>query len=457
MKDVIVIGGGAGGVPAAIRAAQLGAEVAIVEANQFGGLCMNRACVPFGHMMIAAHILGAANFGQKMGLSFDNVSKDFSALIKRQEELIDFMRQGVVSTLKKNRIELLEGKGRLAGKGRVEVNGKTIDCKHVILATGAAWSKPGFPGGDLEEVIHTDTLLNMAQLPKRVLLFGRSPWLLEIAQFLNSFGSEATVAVQEKAILPNESKTIHSRLRKALKDQGIDIRREAHITNVVKQKDGLQVALSAKEGKETVSADYILYIEREAALKDLGLPSVGLDEGQDYIETDARMETRVKGVYAIGDLTGPSDRHYSHFSSEGGILAAENAMGLAAALNPHTFTRVLYTRPQVACVGLTPKEAKAAGYDTLVGAAPYSMNPFGMLLAENEGIVEVVAESKYGEILGAHFIGGNAADMAGQAVLAIQLEATLEDLARASFPHPTLSESLSEAARNALGRHIYLP
>ncbi|MDZ7697789.1 MAG: NAD(P)/FAD-dependent oxidoreductase [Deltaproteobacteria bacterium] len=457
MKDVIVIGGGAGGVPTAIRASQLGAEVAIVEAHQFGGLCMNRACVPFGHMMIATHILGAVEFGQKMGLSFDNLSMDFAALKKRQDELIDFMRKGVTSTLKKNNIELIEGKGQLAGKGKVAVNGETMDCKTVILATGATWAKPDFPGGDLDGVINTDDLLKMDALPDRVLLFGRSPWLLEIAQFLNRFGSEAIVAIQDKAILPDESKTIHSRLRKVLKDQGIDVRREADITKVSEQKKGIQVDLTAKEGKETVSVDCILYIEREAALKDLGLPRVGLDENLEYIETDDRMETQAKGVYAIGDLTGPGARHYSHFSSEGGIVAAENAMGLTAAMNPHTFTRVLFTRPQVACVGLTPKAAKKAGYDTVVGAAPYGMNPFGMLMAENEGIVEVVAENKYGEILGVHFIGSNAAEMAGQAVLTIQLEATLEDLARASFPHPTLSESLSEAARNALGRHIYLP
>jgi len=459
MKDVIVIGGGAGGVPTAIRAAQLGGDVAIVESRDFGGLCMNRGCVPFGHMMVASDILGFVAFGKKMGLSFEGISKDYSVLKKRQDELIDFMKQGVTSTVKKNGIEIINGKGNVVGKGKVEVDGKTISCKKIILATGATWVKPDFPGGDLEEVINSDDFLNTDKLPKKVLLFGRSPWLLEIAQFLHRFDSEVVVATQDKTILPDESKTIRSRLKKALKDQGLNIKREAKIRGAskAKGKDGLSVDLDSKEGSETVVVDRILYIERTASLKGLGLTSIGLDENREYLEVNDKMETRADGVYAIGDLTGPQSKHYSHFSSEGGIVAAENAMGLASSMNPMTFTRVLFTQPQVASVGLTPKEAKKAGHDVVVGAAPYGMNPYGMLLAENEGIVEIVGEKKYGEVLGAHFIGSNASEMAGQAILAIQLEATLEDLARASFPHPTLSESLAEAARDALGRHIYLP
>ena len=457
MKDVVVIGGGAGGVPTAIRAAQLGGDVAIIESREVGGLCMNRGCIPLGHMMAASDILGAVAFGKKMGLSFDGISKDYSVLKKRQDELIDFMRQGVTSTIKKNNIEFIAGKGKIAGKEKVEVDGKTISCKKIILAAGATWVRPNFPGSDLEEVINSDDFLNADNLPKRVLLFGRSPWLLEIGQFLHRLDSEVMVATQDKTILPDASKTIRSRLRKALKDQGLSIKREAKITGTSKEKGGLRVNLDSKEGSETIIVDRILHIERTASLKGLGLANIGLDENGKYLQVNDKMETGAEGVYAIGDLTGPQSRHYSHLSSEGGIVAAENAMGLVSSMNPMTFTRVLFTQPQVASVGLTPREAKKAGHDVVVGAAPYGMNPYGMLHAENEGIVEVVGEKKYGELIGAHFIGSNASEMVGQAILAIQLEATLEDLARAAFPHPTLSESLSEAARDALGRHIYLP
>ena len=457
MKDVIVIGGGAGGVPAAIRAAQLGAEVAIVEAQAFGGLCMNRGCVPFGHMMLASNVFGAVSLGKKLGLRFDGISPDYGELKKRQDELIGFMRMGVGSTLKKNRIEMIEGRGELAEKGKVTVNGETISCKNVILAVGASWAKPDFPGGDLEGVINSDDLLAADELPERAVLFGSSPWLLEIAQFLHRFGKKVVLATPENSILANESKAIRTRLNKVLKTEGIDIKREAEIIQVVKKKGGLSVEFNFKKGSETVEVDRVIHIERAPSLKGLGLSRVGLDENADFLKVNHRMETGAEGIYAIGDLTGPRERHYSHLSSEGAIIAAENAMGLNSRMNPLTFTRVLFTQPQVANVGMTEKEAKKAGHDVVVGAAPYGMNPLGMLLSENEGIVEVVADKKYGEVLGAHFVGSNVAEMAGQAVLCIQMEGTLEDLARASFPHPTLSESLPEAARNALGRHIYLP
>ncbi len=457
MKDVIVIGGGAGGVPAAIRAAQLGAHVAIVEEKAFGGLCMNRGCVPFGHMMLASNVFGAISFGRKLGFGFDGVTPDYGELKKRQDELIGFMRMGVASTLKKNKIQLMEGRGELSGKGNVSVNGETVSCKNVILATGAVWVRPDFPGGDLEEVINSDDLLAADALPERALLFGRSPWLLEIAQFLHRFGKKVVLATPEKSILKTESKAIRTRLAKALKNDGIEILREAEITHTEKKKNGLSVTVNFKKGSETLEVDRVIHMERTPSLKGLGLASVGLDENAAFLQVDPRMQTGAEGIYAIGDLTGPGERHYSHFSSEGAIIAAENAMGLNSKMNPLTFTRVLFTQPQVVSVGMTEKEAKKAGHDVIVGAAPYGMNPLGMLLSENEGIVEVVADKKYGEILGVHFVGSNVAEMAGQAILCIQMEGTLDDLARASFPHPTLSESLPEAARNALGRHIYLP
>jgi len=457
MKDVIVIGGGAGGVPAAIRAAQLGADVAIIEAKEFGGLCMNRGCVPFGHMMLASNVLGAVSLGKKLGFRFEGINPDYGELKKRQDELIGFMRMGVSSTLKKNNIELIEGKGILAGKGKVAVNGKIRSCKNVILATGASWAKPDFIEGDMEGIINSDDLLTADELPERTLLFGRSPWLLEIGQFLHRFGKKVILATPDKSILPNESKAIRTRLNKALKTEGIDILREAGITRVAKEKGGLSVTLNFKKGSDTLAVDRILYMERAPSLKGLGLASVGLDEDADFLEVDRRMQTGAAGIYAIGDLTGLQERHYSHLSSEGALIAAENAMGLNSRINRLTFARILFTQPQVASVGMTEKEAKTGGYDVIVGAAPYGMNPLGMLLSENEGLVEVVADKKYGEILGAHFVGTNVAEMAGQAILAIGMEGTLEDLARAAFPHPTLSESLPEAARNALGRHIYLP
>jgi len=455
--DVIVLGGGAGGVPASIRAAQLGGRVAIVESDQLGGLCMNRACVPFGHMMAASDILGSLALGKEMGLGIADVKKDFVALIKRQNELISFMRQGVKSQLNKKKVAILQGRGKITGKGKLEVNGKTYDYKNLILASGAKWVKPEFPGSDSDGVITADELLAGEKLPKKILLYGNSPWLISIAQFLNRYGSVVTLAVQEKDLLAAESKVIRSRLAAALKNQGITVWTGAEMAGVKKEKDGLHCSLKVKDRQEALVVESVLSLHRGAALEGLGLENVGYNKSGDYIPVNTRMETGLDGIYAIGDVSSPETKHYSHQSSSGGIVAAENAMGLKSAYDSKNLCRVLFTRPQVACVGLTGKEAKEAGYEVVEGAAPFSMNPLGMILTQTEGIVEVVADKKYGEVLGIHFIGEGASEMAGVGVLALQMEATLEDLARASFPHPTLNESLSDAARECLGRSIFLP
>ena len=437
--DVIVIGGGAGGVPTAMRASQLGGRAAVIECENLGGLCMNKGCVPFGHMMVASHILGSLSLGKEMGLSVPEVSKDYGALMKRQNELIEFMRLGVESTLKKNKVEIIKGKGRITGKGKVAVNGKLLSCKNIILAVGARWEQPDFPGENLEEVINSDGLLNSVTLPKRTLLFGRSPWLIEIAQFLHGFGSEVILATGEKSILSEESKTIRSRLTKALRDRGISILTRAEIKSLKKNKDGVQCVISGKDKEEKVVVDRVISFRRKASLSELGLETVGLDKNAGHITVNERMETAVRGIYAIGDVSSPEKLHYSHLSSAGGIVAAENAMGLDSVFDHRTNCRILFTQPQVACVGLTSKEAKQAGYEVVEGAAPLSMNPFGMITAQTEGLVEVVADKRYGEVLGIHIIGESASEMAGQGVLAIQMEATLEDLSRVVFPHPTLS------------------
>jgi dihydrolipoamide dehydrogenase len=362
-----------------------------------------------------------------------------------------------MSTLKKKNVTVMEGRGRITGKGTLEVKGKSISYGKLILATGAEWHKPLFPGADLDGVINTDLLLIAEKLPPKVLLFGESPWLIEISQFLTSFGSQVTLATPKEGILVGESKTIVTRLRSVLKDDGIGIKMNATIEKVTKKNDGLSVDLSSREGHEEVLVDSVVTFDRSASLKNLGLENIGLDEEQSFLEVNEKTDTGVEGVYAIGDFTAPPERHFSHRAAEMGIVAAENAMGEDASLNPKIHTRVLFTYPEVATVGLTPKEAKAKGYEVVVGSAPLSMNPLGMLLAENEGIVEVVADRTYGELLGVHIIGRNASEMIGQALVAMQLEATFDDLAAIPFPHPTFSESLTEAVRDAMGNPIYLP
>ncbi len=455
--DVVVLGGGAGGVPAAIRAAGLGGRVAVIEDRDLGGLCMNRGCVPFRNMMTASSILGDLVLGKEMGLNFSSVSPAYATVQKRQKGLIGQMRLGVKGLLQKSRVKILNGRGTLAGRGKVEVNGVAVLYRNLILATGGTWVRPDFPGADLEGVMTSDGLLETNDLPGRVLLFGESRWLIEIGQFLRRFGSEVTLATKAKSLLNEEDKAIRSRLTKVMKDQGIRVLTSAELIELKRNGEDLHASLRVKEEEESIIVDRLIVLNRKAALEGLGLSTVGLDENSEYLSTNERMETKVPNIYAIGDLTGPEMGHYSHTASTEGIIAAENAMGLDSRFNPRSIPRVLFTQPQVASVGLTGREAKDAGYDVVVGSAPLSMNTFGMIISQAEGIIEVVAEKKYGEILGIHILGEHAGEMVGQGVLAIQLEATLEDLSRSSFPHPTLSEFLAEAARDALGRKIYIP
>jgi len=455
--DVIVIGGGAGGVAAAIRAAQLGGKVAVVEGNKLGGLCMNSGCVPFGHMMVASHILGDLSLAKDMGIACSGLSKDLSTLLNRQKELIAFMQQGVKTIFSKRKITLVTGRGKLSGPGRVEVNGKTLSAKAIILAAGAQWLKPDFPGSDLPQVVNSEYLLNAKELPKRCLLYGGGPWSIEIAQFLNRFGSQVYLVAQEEALLQDESKTIRSRLAKALQTQGIHMVTGAKNLALKKKSAGVEAVMAVRDKDEAIETDLVIVLRRSAALKDLGLETVGLDEKAEFLPVNERMETGVKGIYAIGDLTAPQKKHFSHVASSGGLVAAENAMGMNRVFNERTVTRIAFTSPQVACVGLTGKEAKTMGYEVVVGAAPLSMNTLGMITVQTDGLVEIVAEKRYGQILGIHIIADSACEMIGQGVLAIQQEMTLEELAQTTFPHPTLSESIAEAARDALGAAIYLP
>lgn len=456
--DVVVLGGGAGGVPAAIRAAQLGGRTALIECSHLGGLCMNRGCVPFSQMMVASNILGSLLLGRNMGLNLIHVSNDYDALIKRKDELINYMRLGVKTTLRSRGVKILEGSGKIIRKGKIKVGAQeTIRCRKIILATGAKWIEPYFLGSDIEEVVDSDYLLTAKTLPEKVLLFGKSQRTIEIAQMLRRFGSEVFLVTQDKSLLAEESRTIRSRVTKVLIKEGITIKTGCEIVSAIKENGGLSIQLKTKEGPDKVYVNRVIHTERRASLKNLGLENIGLDEEGEHLSVNARMETDSEGVYAIGDITGPPSRHYSHLASAQGIIAAENAMGNNSSINPRTLVKILFTQPQVASVGLTAKTAKSQYYDVVTGSAPLSMNPLGMVIEESEGIIEIVAEKAGGKVLGVHFVAKNASEMVGQALIAIEMGATLERLSRVSFPHPTLSESLAEAARDALGRPIYLP
>jgi dihydrolipoamide dehydrogenase len=352
---------------------------------------------------------------------------------------------------------LIKGTGRIAAPGKLEAGGAMFSFDKIILAAGARWVEPEIPGSGRAEAVTSDYLLTAESPPDKCLVLGHGPHSIEIAQLLGRFGCNACVATTKNSILPDENKTIRTRLSKEIKSCGITIHTKTAISALKRTKRGLSVRITEKGKEKALSVDLVIGVNRTPALQNLGLENIGLDPDAAFIEVNKGMETAVPGVYAIGDLTASEERHYSHLASSEGMTAAENAMGKSAVFNPRLAVRIAYTSPAVACVGLTARQAEEAGFDVAIGAAPLSMNPRGMILSQANGLVEIVAEKRYGEILGIHFIGDRVDEIAGSGVLAIQMEATLEELASTPFPHPTLSESIAEAARDALGRPIYLP
>jgi len=384
--DVLVLGGGAGGVAAAVRAAQLGGHVAVVEPRYLGGFCVNRGCIPFGYTLAATRIRGELVFGKDLGIHCSRFELDSETHAKKRAKLISFLRQGIAALLKRHHIELIPGPGRLREPGKVDVRGKVFSGSKIILATGAGRFKFKTDGIDARNVSSSDILLTTQERPRSCLLLGDNPKIIEIAQILQRLGSQVWLATEEKALLHDESKAIRTRLTKAIRKDGINVLTRCRVPSSDRTGEGLRCILAVKDREERITVDRVIRLKRDAGLTELGLEAASLKGERGIIEVNERMETGVDGIYAIGDLTAPEDRRYSHLASAGGIVAAENAMGLERCIDRRTVSRVAFTQPQVACVGLSETEAKREGFEVITGTAPLAMNPFGMLTAQSEGI-----------------------------------------------------------------------
>ena len=450
--DLIVIGGGPGGVAAAIRGVQLGAKAALVEGTHWGGFCLNRACVPTKLFAATLDRAKAVQTAAKMGFSKAEAAIDPAAVFKMKDELVAYFSMGTEGLVKVKGVTPIKGKGRLAGPGRVAVGEKVYQARSVIIAVGAQWARPAFPGADLEGVINSSQFLAEGMIPARSLILGASPWAIELAQFLGACGSQVVVAARERGILPGFDPEIGQRLRGALKGDPLTILNSCQVVSIAREKDCLAVVLSVKGKEETRPFDRAIYFDRQPAISELGLDTVGLKD----LCVDEHLATPASGIWALGDAVG-KEPFLSHGATAMGIIAAENALGAKRAFNPNTVPRMAFTNPQAASVGLSEDQAEEAGYDVLSGTVAIAASPMAMIQGVGSGVVKVVGEKKYGELLGVHILAPFATEIIGAAALAIQMEATLEDLARCALPHPTIAESLADAAREALGWAIYIP
>ncbi|HEX7051405.1 MAG TPA: dihydrolipoyl dehydrogenase [Longimicrobiales bacterium] len=472
--DVVVIGSGPGGYVAAIRAAQLGMKVACVEAQRLGGVCNNWGCIPTKAMLESAsyarHVGELGDFGIEVG----EVKLDLARAAKRAKGVADQGAKGVGFLFKKNKIESVQGWGRLAGKGKVEVDpgknaghgdeapgkgGKkrTLEAKHIIIATGSRPRSLPILKIDGDRVWSSDHAVFAQAPPQTIGIIGAGAIGMEFADVFASFGSKVYLIEAMDRILPLEDPDASKLLARAYKKRGIEVLEGARLESADVGKNGVKLTVKGKDGKtQEIEVERVLVaVGRAPVIDDIGLEAAGVKTDKGFIVTDERMRTNVEGIYAIGDVTKPP--LLAHKASHEGIVAAEDIAGqFHGGVEYGNIPAVTYCHPEVASVGMTEQAAKEAGYDVEVGSFPFSANGRARTAGETEGFVKVVRDKRYSELLGATIVGPHASEMIAEFVVGRHLETTAEDMEKAMHPHPTLSEAIAEAALGSLGRTIHI-
>ena len=458
--DVTVIGGGPGGYVAAIRAAQLGMSAAVVERERLGGICLNWGCIPSKALLKSAELYSTFKRSEEFGISHKDLKFDFGKIIQRSRDVSDRITKGVEYLMKKNKIEVISGTGKLTGKNTLEVssNGKVtekIKSKAIILATGGRpRSVPGVEI-DRKKILTSTEAMTLKQQPKSMVIIGGGAIGIEFAYFYHTLGTKVTVIEMMPTILPLEDREMTKIVQSSLKKSGLEILTDTKVEGV-KVGNEVEVTVSSPEGKKTAKGEVALMaIGVQGNSENLGLEALGVQVEKSFIKVNQFGQTNVAGVYAIGDVSGPP--LLAHVASHEGIVAAEHIAGKAKhGIDRKVFPSCTYCQPQVASVGMTEEAAIAAGHKIKVGKFPF--RPLGKALAigETEGQVKLIFDEKYGELLGAHIVGSEATEMIAELVTAKALETTYEELWRTMHAHPTLAEAVMEAAGNAYGVSIHI-
>ncbi len=461
-KDIVIIRGGPGGYVAAIKAAQLGGKVTLVEKEELGGTCLNWGCMPTKALLHGVEILESVEAGKEFGVQVEGLKVDFAKMSVRKDRAVKILVSGVAGLMKANGVEVIKGTATLLSRGTVQVADEknqtgSFQARKIILATGSVSAPLPIPGAQLPGVIDSTGALKLTRVPESMVLIGAGPIGLEFGTIFSALGAKVTILELLPQILPSEDEEIASALEKSLRNFKIKILTGAQVKGIEETGGGkLKVSAVTGEGEKTFEAEVVLVaVGRKPNLEGLGLQEAGVRFGKKGIEVNSRMETSVPGIYAVGDVTG--QWLLAHFAFAQGEVAAENALGHEAELDSRAVPRCVYTLPEVASVGLTEKEAREKGYDIKVGKFPFSANGKATVLGERTGFVKIVSEVKYGEILGMNIFGPHATDLIGEAVLAMTLEGTAEDIARAIHPHPTLTEAVKEAALDVDGLSLHIP
>jgi dihydrolipoamide dehydrogenase len=450
--DLIVLGSGPGGYVAAIRASQLGMKVAIVERERLGGICLNWGCIPTKALLRTSEIYHYMTHAGAYGLSADNPAFDLAKIVDRSRKVAGQLNAGVKGLMKKNKIAVVEGEGKLAGKGRLQVGERTLEAKHILIATGARARDLPFAKADGERIWTYRHAMVPKVMPTKLLVIGSGAIGVEFASFYSDMGAEVTIVEMLDRILPVEDADVSAFVHKALAKQGMKIHVSSGVEKLETAPAGVRATLKGGVAQEFSHA--IVAIGIVPNTENIGLEALGVKTERGHIAVDGYGRTNVEGLYAIGDVTGPP--WLAHKASHEGVVCVEAIAGG----NPHPFETwnipgCTYSRPQVASVGLTEVAAKAAGHEVKVGKFPFIGNGKAIALGEAEGFVKTVFDAKTGELLGAHMVGAEVTELIQGYAIARQLETTEEDLMHTVFPHPTLSEMMHESVLDAYGRAVH--
>src|SRR5881398_1154477 len=452
--DVIVIGGGPGGYVAALRAAHLGARTAIVEKDRMGGTCLVRGCIPTKALLQSSELYTMARDGAAFGLVADNVGFDWSAAQKRKGSVVDQLVKGVEGLLKAGGVTSFKGGARLAGKGVVEVAGDRLQAKDIVIATGSAVSRIPLPGAEL--TIDSDQILELKEVPRRLAVIGGGVVGMEFAAMFAALGSKVTVLEMLPQVLAMVDADLVNVYTKHLAGLGGEVHTDTKVGKVVKGNGGLQVQFSSGGEGGAVEADQVLLAVGRVPYTDgLDAEKAGVKLDRRRVVVDQHLHTDADGVWAIGDVIGGI--MLAHVASYEGVCAVESIAGHSDRTpDYHAVPNCIYTEPEIAHVGLGEKDAREKGLDVRVGRFPFAASGRALTLGQSEGFVKVIADSRSGKLLGAHIIGPRATDLIAEATLAIQNGLTLEQIDLTIHAHPTLPESLMEAALAAQGRAIHI-
>ena len=448
MTHLVIIGGGPGGTAAATRAAQLGAQVTLIEQHHLGGNCVNLNCIPLTGMLASVALFDRIKRASQLGIQVGEPRLNLEQARARVANIVDELREGTGNLMTSFGVEVITGAARLRDRRTVIVGDRAIEADAIILATGAQPIDPPFP---IEHALSARQALELDQPPARLLVWGSGAIELEFAQYFALLGSHVTLIAAGANVLLDEDYEVGQRMQTIMAEQGVQVLTNATLKSVA---DGKAV-ISQRKGETTITVERVLWVGHAPNIAGLGLEAIGVKVTDGAIKIDDYCQTNVPGVYAIGDVAGPP--MYSYVATYQGLVAAENSLGHKRKADLRAMPRCIYTTPEAACVGLSENEAEDKGFDVEVTNISLETNVRAQTLDEAAGGIKIVFDRKYGKLLGVHIVGPHATELIAEAALALQLEAVAEDFAWALRGHPTLSESMVEAGRAFSKQALYIP